>query len=135
MMPKHWCLAHEIKDSPGSLVQDFYTTADGTKVYNEGQREMYLATQDGKSLRKMTFQVGKVSKALGSVSQMVDNGNKVVFETDQNGYDISHIENRNTREKIWLRRENGVYVLDMMVAPPSFMKQAEQSGFPRLGAR
>lgn len=135
VMPKHWCMAHEIKDSPGSLVQDFYTTADGTKVYNEGQREMYLATQDGKSLRKMTFQVGKVSKALGSVSQMVDNGNKVVFETDQNGYDISHIENRNTREKIWLRRENGVYVLDMMVAPPSFMKQAEQSGFPRLGAR
>ena len=64
-MPKSWFLAHEVKDSPGSLAKDFYTTVDGTKVYNEGQREMYLAMLDGKSLRKMTFQVGKVSKALG----------------------------------------------------------------------
>ena len=135
VMPKDWCVAHPIRDSPGSLAEDFYTTANGTKVYNEGQREMYLATLDGKSLRKMTFQVGKVSKALGSVSQMVDNGNRVVFELDQNGYDISYIENKDSREKIWLRRENGVYVLDMMVAPPSFNHKTEQPGFPRPGAR
>ena len=65
---------------------------------------------------------------------MVDNGSRIVFELDKNGYDTSYIENRNTQEKIWLRRENGVYVLDMMVAPPSFNGMAKQPGFPRPGA-
>ena len=135
IMPKSWFLAHAIKDSPGSLAEDFYTTADGSKVYNEGQREMYLATMDGKSLRKMTFQVGEVSKALGSVSQMVDNGNRVVFELDNSGYDVSYIENKQTQDRIWLRRENGVYVLDMVVAPPSFNDDSKKPVFSRQGGR
>ena len=133
VMPKDWCMAHAIKDSPGSLAEDFYFTADGTKVYNEGQRELYICTPQGK-LRKMKFQVAKVKKALGSVSEMVDSGNRVVFDTDEGGYDISYIENKKTRDKVWLRRENGVYVLDMMVAPPNFDSGTQQPGFTRPGA-
>ena len=134
VMPKDWCMAHAIKDSPGSLAEDFYFTADGTKVYNEGQRELYICTPEG-NLRKMKFQVAKVKKALGSVSEMVDSGNRVVFDTDEGGYDISYIENKKTRDKVWLRRENGVYVLDMMVAPPNFDGGTQQPGFIRPGAR
>ena len=66
----------------------------------------------------MTFQVARVIKALGSVSQMVKNGNKLVFNQDSSGKDMSYIQNKRTNEKIWLRQENGVYVLDLMVAPP-----------------
>ena len=66
----------------------------------------------------MTFQVVRVKKAPGSVSQMVKNGNKLVFDQDSSGKDISHIQNKRTNEKIWLRQENGVYVLDLMVAHP-----------------
>ena len=66
----------------------------------------------------MIFQVARVKKALGSISQMVKNGNKLVCDQDSSGKDTSYIENKRTNEKIWLRQENGVYVLDLMVAHP-----------------
>ena len=135
VIPRGWLVAHPVKDSPGSLAKDFYFTADGSKVYNEGQKELYMCTPNGGQIKKMTFQVAKVSKALGSVSKMVDHGHKVVFDTDWNGKDISYIENKQSKEKTWLRRENGVYVLDMLVAPPSFQPGNEgSSGFSRRGA-
>ena len=43
-------------------------------------------------------------KALGSVSKMVRSGNRVVFET--------------SGSYIGLRARDGVFVVDMMVAPP-----------------
>ena len=45
----------------------FCTTADGSKVYNEGQRKLDVCTLDGQQRRSMTFQVARVRKALGSV--------------------------------------------------------------------
>ena len=49
---------------------------------------------------------------------MVKNGNKLVFDQDSSGKDTSYIQSKRTNEKIWLRQENGVCVLDLMVAPP-----------------
>ena len=46
------------------------------------------------------------------------NGNKLVFDQDSSGKDTSYIQNKRTNEKMWLRQENGVYVLDLMVALP-----------------
>ena len=67
----------------------------------------------------MTFQVARVKKALGSLSQMVKNENKLVIDQDSSGKETtSYIQNKRTNEKISLRRENGVHVLDLMVAPP-----------------
>ena len=66
----------------------------------------------------MTFQVARVTKALGSVSQTVKNGNELVLDQDSSGKDMSYIQNKRSNEKIWLRQENGVYVLDLMEAPP-----------------
>ena len=45
---------------------------------------------------------------------MVKNGNKLVFDQDGSGKDMSYIQNKRSNEKIWLRQENGVYVLDLM---------------------
>ena len=84
-----------------------------------------MSTLDGERARKMTFQVARVNKALGYVSKIVANGNRVIF--DQNG---SFIENIWTKDRIWLREDNGVYVLDIIVAPPE--KKAE-SAFTRPG--
>ena len=81
-------------------------------------RKLDVCTLDGQQRRSMTFQVARVKKALGLVSQMVKNGNKLVFDQDGSGKDTSYIQNKRTNEKIWLRQENGVYVLDLMVAPP-----------------
>ena len=42
---------------------------------------------------------------------------KTVRDSDWcGGKDTSHIQNKRTNEKIWLRQENGVYVWDLMVA-------------------
>ena len=60
-------------------------------------------------------QVAKTTKALASVSKMVGNGNLVVF--DEGG---SFIYNKATGETTWMREENGVYLLDVMVAPAAW---------------
>ena len=53
-----------------------------------------------------------MNKALGSVSKIVNNGDRVVFDMDG-----SYIENKWSNDRLWLREDNGVYVLDMLVAP------------------
>ena len=49
---------------------------------------------------------------------MLKNGNKLVLDQDSSGKDMTCIQNKRSSEKIWLRQENGVYVLDLMEAPP-----------------
>ena len=95
----------------------FYTTADGTKVYNKGEKQLEVCTLVGRHQRKMTFQVAQAWKALGSVNQLVCNGNRLLFDQDHQGKDVAHIQNRTSGQKIWMRVENGVYVLDLMVGP------------------
>ena len=102
VMPVDWLTSHPLTESDGSRANDFYPTADGSKVYNEGQRKLDVCTLDGQQRRSMTFQVARVKKALGSVSQMVKNGNKLVFDQDSSGKDTSYIQNKRTNEKIWL---------------------------------
>ena len=81
-------------------------------------RKLDVCTLDGQQRRSITIQVSREKKALGLVSQMVKNENKVVFEQDSSEKDMSYIQKKRSNEKIWLRQENGVYVLDLMVALP-----------------
>ena len=46
-MPGDWLTSHPLTESDGSRANDFYTTADGSKVYNEGQRKLDVCTLDG----------------------------------------------------------------------------------------
>ncbi len=133
VIPTDWLPAHPTQESPGSRVNEFYTTADGTKVYNEGQKELVISSLDGEQCREMTFQVAGVNKALGSVNQMVRKGNRVVFDEDEHGRDISYIMHKATQQKMHLRAENGVYVLDMLVAPPGYKQQLMQKQFSKAG--
>ena len=100
-----------MEESVGSRSGAYYTTADGTPVHNEGEKTLTMCTPDGQHLRQMTFQVAAVNKALGSVSKIVNNGNRVIFDMDG-----SYIENKWSNDRLWLREDNGVYVLDMLVA-------------------
>ena len=63
----------------------------------------------------MKFQVCPVNKALGSVSKIVHNGSRVVFDSDDWGG--SYIQNKRTGRKIWLREQDGLYMLDVQVKP------------------
>ena len=107
-MPVDWLTNHPLTESDGSRANHFYTTDNGSKVNNEGQRKLDVCTLDGQQRRSMTFQVANVKKSLGSVSQMVKNGNKLVFDQNCNKKDTSYIQNKRTNEKIWLRQENSV---------------------------
>ena len=46
-------------ESDGSRANDFHKTADGRKVYNEGQRKLDGCTLDGQQRGSMTFQVSR----------------------------------------------------------------------------
>ena len=134
VLPSEWLPAHDVAESPGSRSNEYYTTADGNKVYNEGQKSVVVSCMDGSQQRSMTFQVAPVHKALGSVSQMVRNGNRVVFDADAAGRDVSFIQNKSTQEKMPMRLENGVYVVDLLVAPPDYRPSgAWNQDFARQG--
>ena len=61
-------------------------------------------------------QVCEVNKALLSVSKVVSHGNKVVFgEVDEFGNRINYIEGNETKERLWIEEENGMYALKMWV--------------------
>ena len=118
VLPSSWLPEHPTEESVGSKNNDYYVTADGSRVYNEGKKEVTISSVDGGKVRDMTFQVANVQKALGSVSQMVRRGNRVVFDRDDNGKDLAYIENKRSKERMYMRQEKGVYVLDVLVAPP-----------------
>ena len=124
VMPEKMAKKYEIMPSIGSEAGVEYVSATGEPIPNLGEKCLNLMTPDG-SMRMMTMQVAKgVSKALGSVSRICAAGHKVVFD-DQGSY----IEHKQTGHLTWLMQENGVYVLDAWIAPPS--AQAKKSGFTR----
>ena len=57
VMPVDWLTNHPLTESDGSRANDFYITADGSKVYNEGQRKLDVCTLDGQQRRSMTFKL------------------------------------------------------------------------------
>ena len=116
-----------MKESKGSKAGEFYVAANNQRIYNEGEKTLLLSSPDGNDLRKMTFQCANVNKALGSVSQIVNNGNRVVF--DRGG---SYIQNVSTGCKLWLEEKNGVYELPGYVAPCSLLERLS-SDFTRQG--
>ena len=56
----------------------------------------------------MRFLDADVKRPLGSVSAMVDGGNRVVFAKGG-----SFVENEATKEKIPMRRKGGIYVMEL----------------------
>ena len=62
-------------ESEGSKRRQVHTTADGSTLENNGKNTLTMSTSDGSQLTKVTFQVAKINKALGSVSKMLRNGN------------------------------------------------------------
>ena len=64
-MPVDWLTSHPLTVSDGSRANDFYTTADGSKVYNEGQRQLDVCTLDRQQRRSMTFSSCQSDKGSG----------------------------------------------------------------------
>ena len=127
VLPSTWFTEYPLKESEGQKQGRWYTTADGSPIYNEGERTLHVSNLEGTHERKMTFQVADVNKALGSAAKIVNNGSRIVMDLDDQGNDYSYIESRKTGERLWMRQRNGVYVLDLLVGPPP------KEGFTRPG--
>ena len=104
-----------------------YTDAGGHRIPNLGMCRPIVYRTDGSGMTT-AFQVAGVSKALGAVRRIVGNGNRVVFDSPNDGG--SYIENQITGKQTPLRQHNGVYYLDIWYKPADEVKQ----GFLRQGA-
>ena len=123
IIPENQCTQYDTVDTPRSLAGSNYSGADGSPIPNVGERTIEAVTPSGIST-KMKFQVCPVTKALGSVSKMVQSGHRVVFDSAESG-EGSYIQSKATGQKTYLREENGVFVLDVWVKPkqPDFARQ------------
>ena len=61
--------------------------------------------------------VADVHKALLSVAEVVGKGFRVVFDTDQDGRDISHMVRKSNGQRVEFRRRNKVYEIDWDILP------------------
>ena len=78
------------------------------------------------------FQVADVNKALMSLSDRVDNRNRIVFDQDdETGEDLTHIYDKKLKKKMKLKRVGKVWILDVTV-PESFLANSNSS-FRRPG--
>ena len=83
----------------------------GTKgIPNEGQQELLFYNEAGAPV-PMRYQVAEVRKPLTSVSKICDRGNRVTFCRNW-GY----VQNLFTGQCTPLRRDGGVYMLDLWLA-------------------
>ena len=102
----------ETKAGPASKRGVLYEVANGVRIPNLGEKK-FVAVSEGGTARNITAQVCDVNKALLSVRKVMKAGNRVVF--DEEG---SYIEDKETSEKIWLREEQGMFMVKMWVRKP-----------------
>ena len=98
---------------------------NGGRTPCRGERRIKFTTNKGQ-LKAMTFQVAPVVKPLAAVSGIVHKGNRVIFD------DVSYIENKITKEKVYLTLQNGVYHMPAWLTVPNsnsgsdFQRQGHQ---------
>ena len=113
-IPQEWFQNYAIEETPESKPGCKYTAANGDPITNYGKRTLKAMTPEGEMTR-MTMHVCDVTRALASVSSMCRAGNRVVF--DEEG---SYIEDKSSGKATWLKQEDGVYVLDLDIAPAGY---------------
>ena len=100
----------DMKESLQSKRGVTYEVANGVRIPNLGEKKFIGHTEDGHA-RNLTAQVCEVNKALLSVSKIVKAGNRVVFGDDEGNF----IEDKATKERMYIEEEGGMYALKMWV--------------------
>jgi len=85
-----------------------YEVANGVRIDNLGEKKFTGVTAEG-AKRQIVAQICDVNKALLSVRKVVAAGNRVVFD------DVSFIEDKDTKKRIYLEDQGGMYVLKLWV--------------------
>ena len=100
----------EIKEGEARRNNVRYTTADGNELPNLGEIQLPFRTKEGHKCGVL-FQVCDVSRPLLSVTALTAKGNTVAFN-EQGGTIVAK-----DGKKMHFKKESGVYVLEMYVAP------------------
>ena len=98
-----------IEPTAASKAGAWYEAANGTRIFNKGQKRLTGVGTDGTAL-SVTMQVGDVTRVLGAVSRMTQAGNRVVFDNDG-----SYVQNKQTGHRTEIELRNGEYKLDMWI--------------------
>ena len=98
-----------------------YEVASGDLIPNLGEKNFLAYGEQGQA-RAIKAQVCDVNKPLMSVSRMVQAGNTVVFSKSG-----SYVEDEETRERIPLREQGGMYMLKLWIKNQHFQRQAEET--------
>ena len=115
VMPKRLVRKDNIRESEGSKRGMHYVAANKGKIPNEGETDFKFQTSEG-SKESWTFQIAEVNKALGAVSDRVDNDFRVVFDKDsRTGRDASYMLDKKSKKAIKMTRLGNVWVVDAIV--------------------
>ena len=103
-----------------ALVGRTFRSANAAVIVDKGSKTLRGRVNGSGPVRIAKFRVAAVSRALMCVADMVDRGQRVVFEA-RNGADASYIEDVETGTRTPLTRVNRIYefVIDVEPAPAS----------------
>ena len=89
---------------------------------NRGEQKVKFLTRDG-VWATLLFQIAGINKPLVSVSKLIDEGWRVIFDADG-----SYLLHKQTGKRIAMDRTRGVFTIDAYVEPedrqPVFSRQA-----------
>ena len=102
---EHMVQSAELRDGIASKRGVEYEVANGVRIPNLGEKRFVGTTDEGIS-RSLTAQVCSVNKALLSVSRLIQNGNRVVFDSEG-----SYVEDKGTGEVMGLQEKHGMFML------------------------
>ena len=98
------------------------TAPGGQSLVNVGEKRPCFETKG--IYAWMTFQATtKVQKPLAAATRITEKGNRIVLDDADSE---SYIQNKKTGKKIPLNIENGVYMMEMLIKPTPFQRQAKK---------
>ena len=113
VMPLGWLTWILTTASLGSLRGLHYVSASGNRLPNKGEQKVRFLTKDG-TWASLMFQLAGINKPLVSVSRLIDEGWKVVFDDEE-----SYMLHKKTNRKIVMERTRGVFSIEAFVEPES----------------
>jgi hypothetical protein len=110
IVPRGVCTDYPLQPNDRSKVHGGYRAANGQMILDEGSRMLFY--KDGSDTRVIRARVGDVSKGLISVSEMIDCGHRVVFDSDG-----CYAVHKKTGKTTTFKRRNKVFEIDVDVVP------------------
>lgn len=89
-----------------------YDGPSGDLIPNLGEQKVKAQSNSGQQLN-VAFDIAKIPRPLMSVSEMIKQKYRVVFDDDG-----SYIENKKTGQWVGVRQEGSLYYLDLWVQVP-----------------